>query len=111
MLVTLALVAVPSRADDKSLALYQGADRLQRIEEAARREGELTIYTSTPVEDIRVLTDAFERRYGIKTKVWRASSEKVLQRAGTEARGNRWGVAALWIIAASLMIMLFRGFA
>jgi ubiquinone biosynthesis protein len=28
-----------------------------------------------------------------------------------EARGNRWGVAALWIIAASLMIMLFRGFA
>ena len=28
-----------------------------------------------------------------------------------EARGNRWGVAALWIIAASLMIMLVRGFA
>jgi ubiquinone biosynthesis protein len=28
-----------------------------------------------------------------------------------EARGNRWGVAALWIIAVSLMIMLFRGFA
>jgi ubiquinone biosynthesis protein len=28
-----------------------------------------------------------------------------------EAHGNRWGVAALWIIAASLMIMLFRGFA
>jgi iron(III) transport system substrate-binding protein len=94
MLVALALVAVPSRADDESLALYQGADRLQRIEEAARREGELTIYTSTPVEDIRVLTDAFERRYGIKTKVWRASSEKVLQRAVTEARAGRYDVDA-----------------
>ena len=81
-------------ADDRSLALYQGADRLQRIEEAAKREGELTIYTSTPVEDIRVLTDAFERRYGIKTKVWRASSEKVLQRAVTEARAGRYDVDA-----------------
>ncbi len=28
-----------------------------------------------------------------------------------EARGNRWGVVALWVIAASLMIMLLRGFA
>jgi ubiquinone biosynthesis protein len=27
-----------------------------------------------------------------------------------EARGNRWSTAALWIIAASLMIMAFGGF-
>ena len=92
--VALAAAAAPSRADDKSLAMYQGADRLQRIEEAARREGELTIYTSTPVDDIRVMTDAFERRYGIRTKVWRASSEKVLQRAVTEARAGRHDVDA-----------------
>jgi len=92
--VALALAVEPSHGDDRSLALYQGSDRLQRIEEAAKREGELTIYSSTPVEDIRVLTDAFERRYGIKTKVWRASSEKVLQRALTEARAGRFDVDA-----------------
>jgi iron(III) transport system substrate-binding protein len=39
-----------------------------------------------------VLTDAFERRYGIRTKVWRASSEKVLQRGVSEARAGRFDV-------------------
>jgi iron(III) transport system substrate-binding protein len=35
------------------------------------------------------LVAAFEKKYGIKVNVWRASSEKVLQRAVQEARGNR----------------------
>ena len=66
------------------------ADRMQKLVDAARREGELTIYTSTPVDDMKVMTDAFERKYGVKTKVWRASSEKVLQRAIAEARAGRF---------------------
>ena len=90
----MALAAAAAHADGAALATYQGADRLQRIAEAAKREGELTIYTSTPVEDMKVLTDAFERKYGIKTKVWRASSEKVLQRAVAEARAQRFDVDA-----------------
>ena len=90
----MALAPAAAHADGASLATYQGADRLHRIAEAAKREGELTIYTSTPVEDMKVLTDAFERKYGIKTKVWRASSEKVLQRAVAEARAQRFDVDA-----------------
>jgi len=90
----MALAAAAAHADGAPLATYQGADRLQRIAEAAKGEGELTIYTSTPVEDMKVLTDAFERKYGIKTKVWRASSEKVLQRAVAEARAQRFDVDA-----------------
>ena len=71
-------------------AVAADADRVQKQIDAARREGELTIYTSTPVDDMKVMTDAFERKYGVKTKVWRASSEKVLQRAVAEARAGRF---------------------
>jgi iron(III) transport system substrate-binding protein len=74
------------------LPKYDGPDRMEKLVAAAKREGELTIYTSTPVEDMKVLTDAFERRYGIRTNVWRASSEKVLQRGVTEARAGRFDV-------------------
>ena len=84
------LLAAVAAAQAPSLATYDGADRLQRIAEAARREGELTIYTSTPVDDMKALTDAFERTYGVRTKVWRASSEKVLQRGVAEARAGRF---------------------
>ena len=94
ILATVMTLAAAAAQADSGLATYQGADRLQRIAEAAKREGELTIYTSTPVEDMKVLTVAFERKYGIKTKVWRASSEKVLQRAVAEARAQRFDVDA-----------------
>jgi iron(III) transport system substrate-binding protein len=87
------MVAMPAAsAQSASLAEYEGADRMDRIIAAAKREGELTIYTSTPVDDMKVLTDAFERQYGVRTKVWRASSEKVLQRGIAEARAGRFDV-------------------
>jgi iron(III) transport system substrate-binding protein len=73
-------------------ATYAGADRQQHLVNAARKEGELMIYTSVPVDDMAVLTAAFEKKYGIKVKVWRAGSEKVLQRAVTETRANRFDV-------------------
>ena len=60
--------------------------------EAVKKESELVIYTSAPVDDYIVFTVAFEKKYGIKVKVWRAGSEKVLQRAVTEARANRFDV-------------------
>jgi iron(III) transport system substrate-binding protein len=73
-----------------ALATYQGADRMQRLMDGAKKEGEVSIYTSAPVDDVKVLTDAFEKKYGVKAKVWRSSSEKVLQRGVTEARANRF---------------------
>jgi ABC-type Fe3+ transport system substrate-binding protein len=42
------------------------------------------------VEDMAVITAAFEKKYGVKTRVWRGSSETMLQRVLTEARGNRF---------------------
>jgi len=74
------------------LATYDGADRLQKIVEGAKKEGEVTVYTSAPVDDMKVLADAFEKKYGVKAKVWRSSSEKVLQRGLAEAKATRFDV-------------------
>ena len=90
----LSSIGLPAVAADAQLsapiATYTGADRLQKLIDGAKKEGEITIYSSAPTDDMAVLTAAFEKKYGIKAKVWRASSEKVLQRGVTEARGNRF---------------------
>src|SRR5207245_3988921 len=72
------------------LALDARPERMQRLVTGAKKEGALTLYTSIPEKDMAVLTADFERRYGVKVSVWRASSVKVLQRAAAEARANRW---------------------
>jgi iron(III) transport system substrate-binding protein len=96
VLWALALAVAPAHAqapaDSSKIAQLQGADRQQRLVEGARREGELTFYTSAPVDDMAVLTEAFEKKYGVKVKIWRAGSENVLQRAVTEARAGRFDV-------------------
>jgi iron(III) transport system substrate-binding protein len=91
----LTLIAQSAVAQTKAVldaATYRGADRQQRLVEAAKKEGELMIYTSAPVDDMAVLTAAFEKKYGIKTKLWRAGSEKVLQRTVMEAKARRHDV-------------------
>jgi iron(III) transport system substrate-binding protein len=86
----LCLAAALAQARDA--AAYQGADRQQRLLDGARKEGELTLYSSTPADEIAVLAAAFEKKYGIKVKLWRAASDKVLQRVVTESRGRRFEV-------------------
>jgi hypothetical protein len=56
------------------IATYDGADREKRLIEGAKKEGELMFYSSIPVEDIAALTAAFDKKYGVKVKVWRADS-------------------------------------
>jgi iron(III) transport system substrate-binding protein len=80
---------VKPNATAADVAAYAGADRAQKILEGAKKEGELAIYTSAQQDDMGALVSAFEKKYGIKVTIWRASSEKVLQRAVQEARGNR----------------------
>jgi iron(III) transport system substrate-binding protein len=75
-----------------AVAAYRGPDRTARLIAGAKKEGELSIYTSAPVDDMKVFTDAFEKKYGVKAKVWRSSSEKVLQRALAEAKAGRFAV-------------------
>ncbi|HET7200134.1 MAG TPA: extracellular solute-binding protein [Burkholderiales bacterium] len=70
--------------------MYRGADRDKRMLEGARRDGEVVMYTSLNLKDSVPITEAFEKRTGVKVQLWRASSEKVLQRAVTEARAGRY---------------------
>jgi iron(III) transport system substrate-binding protein len=72
-----------------ALSSLVGAERERVLMEGARKEGTLSMYTSMPVDDANALTSAFEKRYGVKTKVWRAGSEKILQRGLLEAKANR----------------------
>jgi len=84
-----ALAQIKPNATAAEIGVYAGADRLQRLIEGAKKEGELAIYTSAQSDDMGALVGAFEKKYGVKVSIWRASSEKVLQRAVQEARANR----------------------
>jgi iron(III) transport system substrate-binding protein len=87
-----AAAQAPSEPTLADLAAYTGPDRMQRLIEGARREGTLTIYSSATVDDMNALTAAFEKKYGIKAKLWRASSENIVQRAVVESRSKRYEV-------------------
>ena len=56
---------------------------------AAKKEGTLTFYTTIAEKDLPVIVKPFEEKYGIKVNVWRAGTDKVLQRTIQEARANR----------------------
>ncbi|MGE5095499.1 MAG: ABC transporter substrate-binding protein [Betaproteobacteria bacterium] len=59
------------------------------VVEAAKKEGTLTFYTTIAEKDLPVIVKPFEQKYGIKVNIWRAGTDKVLQRTIQEARANR----------------------
>jgi iron(III) transport system substrate-binding protein len=66
------------------------------VEEGAKAEGEVVLYSSLNNEQIVTLVDAFKKKYPfIKPSFYRATSERVLQRAITEARAGRFAVDVL----------------
>ena len=85
----LLVAALPAFAQDASLMQYEGADRDQKVLAAAKKEGSLTLYTSLAAENLTALIGPFEEKYGIKVTVWRAPTEKVMQRVLTEAKAGR----------------------
>src|SRR3981189_1663852 len=75
-------------ADVAALALYGGSDREQRLVKGARAQREINLYSSLVLEDLNALAAAFDKKYGVKLKFWRAGSEKVVQRIVTEGRAR-----------------------
>jgi len=71
----------------------------------AKREGAVTLYTSMQLVDSRPLTEAFEKKYGIKVNLWRASGEKVAERVITESRGGRFDVDVIETDGAQVEIL------
>lgn len=89
----LALLSTSASAQDagkaaRDLALSQSADRIERLVELAKKEGELSVYHVYP--GLPVVMAAFTKKYGIKVKPWRSGSEAVLQRLSAESRGGRF---------------------
>jgi iron(III) transport system substrate-binding protein len=92
----LAMLALPCRqmafeetGAATALADQPDPDRLAKLIADAKKEGTVTVYSSSTVEDLSAISAAFERKYGVKVRLWRASSESIVQRAVTEARGGR----------------------
>jgi iron(III) transport system substrate-binding protein len=69
--------------------LYEGAARGERLAERARKEGTLVVYTSLATSESVPLTQAFEKKYGVKVELWRSLSDQVVRRALNEAKAGR----------------------
>jgi iron(III) transport system substrate-binding protein len=74
------------------VALYAGADRLQKLIEGAKKERTVNVYTSAQTTDFNLLVAAFEKKYGVKVVIWRAGSENIVSRTVQETRANRFTV-------------------
>jgi len=79
-------------AGAQTLFDYRGADRMEKIVAAAKKEGTLTIYTTFAPRDQPALIGPFEAKYGIKVVIWRAGTDKVLQRTLAEASAGKYDV-------------------
>lgn len=94
--VLIVALAVPATAlaqgRNDDVYRYRGADRDARLAELARKEGSVVLYTSLAPTESKPLADAFEKKYGVKVELWRALSDKVVQRVVTEAQGKRHSV-------------------
>src|SRR5438309_1451815 len=79
-------------------ALSAGAARAQDFkpdavdEAAARREGALTWYTSTPVAAAQHIATTFEQKFGIKVEMLRTGGQNVIRRFQQEADAGRIAV-------------------
>jgi len=71
---------------------YAGPDRMQKIVAAAKKEGTLTMYTTFAETDQPALLGPFETKYGVKVVVWRAGTDKILQRTIAETRAKKYDV-------------------
>jgi iron(III) transport system substrate-binding protein len=84
-------LAASARAQTMAdIAHYSGPDRTQRLIDGAKKEGVVSLYSSAVVADSNAIIDAFTKKYGVPVRLWRGSSEDILRRAVTEARGGRY---------------------
>lgn len=74
----------------KQVSTLPAAQRKKVLEEGARKEGQIVLYTSISVQDNPKVMAAFEKAYPyIKTTVYRGTPTSVFLRASTEARVGR----------------------
>jgi len=77
-----------AQATIAEVANLSGPDRTQKLIKGAKKEGTLTLYSTTPPADANATIAAFQKKYGVKVQLWRASMQDVMNRATTEARAG-----------------------
>src|SRR5919108_3619490 len=88
------------------LVLSVSSSSAASLEEAAKAEGEVVLYSSLNNEQIVTLVDAFKKKYPfIKPSFYRATSERVLQRTATEAKAGRFAVDVVTAAGFQLQLM------
>jgi iron(III) transport system substrate-binding protein len=92
LLAALAPGALHAQGAAADFLNYKGPDREKRLLERAKQEGTLTVYTSLAPSEAQPMAQAFEKKYGIKVELWRALSERVVQRTVSEAKAGRHSV-------------------
>jgi iron(III) transport system substrate-binding protein len=106
LLASMALVPAAAQSDKSpDIYLYKGQDRAERLLSGAKKEGTVSLYTSMQLPDSTPLTQAFEKKYGVKVTLWRASGEKIVQRALAEARAGRFDVDVVETDGAQMEIL------
>ena len=87
--------------------LIQSSLLAATLEDAAKKEGEVVLYSSLNNEQIVTLVDAFKKKYPfINASFYRGTSERVLQRAVTEAKAGRYAVDV--VTAAGFQLQLLK---
>jgi iron(III) transport system substrate-binding protein len=90
------------------LALYKGKDRETILLEGAKKEGQVTFYTSNTWMAGHV-SQEFGRKYPfIKTNVWRSDSKELLKRLTDEAAAGRY-IADVVETSPDYMALLIAG--
>ena len=85
-----------------SLLQYDKPDRQQKLLEAAKAEGQLTVYTAFRPSDLPAILAPFEAKYGIKVKAWRSGSNNVTQRVVREGASKKPEVDLIMVPASEM---------
>jgi iron(III) transport system substrate-binding protein len=92
------------------LSILLSSAHAATLEESARGEGEVVLYSSLNNEQIVSLVDAFKKKYpAIKPSFYRGTSERVLQRANTEAKAGRFAVDVMTSAGFQVQLMKESG--
>lgn len=93
------------------VANYSGTDRQAKLEEGAKREGRLTVYTSLNLEESQPIVEAFTKKYPfIRTEIYRASGEDVALKLMIEYRGRKFLADVLETTGVDVAKVLKEGF-
>lgn len=89
-LAVLLCAGAGSAALGQDILQYKGPDREQRIQEGARKEGQVVIYSAAIVNQaLRPLTEAFMKKYPfVRMTYWRGDTDEIVAKLSAESRAK-----------------------